>query len=202
MAPIAEHTHPLQRRWSNADGEKVGLWISFGIIITIVLFTVLLGSLNIYLGKPISKLRGFEDEQATRDNRAETLIHELEEVRGELGRKTEESQAAAKDKDGAERSFETQRQLVQQQNDRIASLIRERDEKAEELRQRTTELVESRQFGTDKATENNNIRNNLRDVEAERTRLDRECDRLKMQLNYATEEMARHRRRCKMDEED
>ncbi len=202
MAPVVEHTHMLQRRWSNADGEKVGLWISFGIIITIILFTVLLGSLNIYLGKPISKLRGFENDQANRDNRAETLTHELDDIRTQLERKTEESQLAVKDKDGAERSFDTQRQLVQQQNDRIASLVRERDEKANELRQRTTELAESRQFATEKATENNNMRNNLRDVEAERTRSVRECDRLRMQLNFANEQLARHCRKCKLDEED
>ena len=195
MAPIAAQNHTLQRRWSNADGEKIGLWISLGVIITIILFTVLLGSLNIYLGKPISKLRGFEANQASNDTRAETLTHELDDVRTQLEQKKEETQVVVKLKDGAERSFDTQRQLVQQQNDRIASLVRERDEKA-------AELTESRQFGTGKATDNDNLRNNLRDVEAERTRLNRECDRLRMQLSFATEQMARHHRHCKMLEED
>ncbi len=195
MAPIAVQTHTLQRRWSNADGEKVGLWISFGIIITFVLFTVFLGSLNIYLGKPISKLRGFEADQAVQADRAETLTHELEDLRTQFARKTEESQAAVEIKDGVERSFDTQRQLVQQQNDRMASLTRERDEKA-------AELAASRHFGTEKATENDSMRNHLRDVEVERTRLDRECERLRMQLNFAAEQMARHHRHCKMVDED
>jgi chromosome segregation ATPase len=202
MAPISQHTHTFQRRWSNADGEKVGLWISLGIIITIILFTVLLGSLNIYLGKPLSKVREFEDEQAVRDNRAEALAQELEEVRNQLARKSEEYEAALREKEGVERNFDTQRQLVQQQNDRIANLTRAGDEKADELRQRTTELAESRLFGTERATETTNLRNNLRDVEAERIRLDRECDRLKMQLNFATEQIARHRRHCNLDDED
>ncbi|OCT45305.1 hypothetical protein CLCR_06328 [Cladophialophora carrionii] len=201
MAPVPQHPHMFQRRWSNADGEKVGLWISFGIIIAIILFTVLSGSLNIYLGKPISKIRELEDEQAARDNRAETLARELEGVRSQLARKSEVCEIALRTKEGAERNFDIQRQLVLQQNDRIANLIRARDEKADEVRQRTTELAESRLFGTERATETTNLRNELRDVEAERTRLDRECDRLKMQLTFATEQIARHRSHCNLDEE-
>ncbi|ETI21598.1 hypothetical protein G647_07945 [Cladophialophora carrionii CBS 160.54] len=201
MAPVPQHPHVFQRRWSNADGEKVGLWISFGIIIAIILFTVLLGSLNIYLGKPISKIRELEDEQAVRDNRAETLARELEDVRSQLARKSEVCESALRTKEGAERNFDIQRQLVLQQNDRIANLTRARDEKADEVRQRSTELAESRLFGTERATETTNLRNELRDVEAERTRLDRECDRLKMQLSFATEQIARHRRHCNLDEE-
>ena len=168
--------------------------MSFGIIIAIIFFTILLGTLNIYLGKPIAKLRGFEDEKAVRDNRVETLTQEADNLRTQLARKTEESEAAITAKEGAERSYNTQQQLVQQQNERITALIRERDEKVEELRQRTTELAESRLFGTEKATETSNLRNNLRDVEAERARLDRDCDRYKLQLNFATEQNARHRR--------
>lgn len=199
MAPIHENTKMLQRRWSNADGEKVGLWISFGIIITIIFFTALLGTLNIYLGKPISKLHQFEDEQAVRDTRADTLAQEIENLRNQLAQKTEESETATRDRESAERvattvnqNFETQQQLVQQQNDRITGLIRERDEKIEEL-------TESRRFGTEKATENHNLRNNLRDVEAERTQLGRDRERLRLQLSFAQSEMATHRRHCNME---
>jgi chromosome segregation ATPase len=192
----------LQRRWSNADGEKVWLWISFGIIITIILFTVLFGTLNICLGKPIAKLRDLEADQAKKGNRVETLTLELEGLRSRFARQTQESDGAKRDKASAERNLNTQREVVQQQNERITGLTQERDEKASELRQRTTELAEARQYGTEKATEANTLKSNLRDVEAERARLERECDRVKMQLSFATEQMARHRRHCSLEEEE
>ena len=157
MAPPHQRLNTLQRRWSNADGEKVGLWMSFGILTAFIFFTLLLGTLNIHLGKPIAKLRVLEDEKAVRENRVETLTQEADELRGQIARKTEENETAVRTRDNAERTYTTQRQLVQQQNDRIANLVRERDEKAEELRQRAAELAASRLFGTERARESDNL---------------------------------------------
>jgi hypothetical protein len=192
MAPTSQTTHPhqLQRRWTNADGEKVGLWISLGIIITIILFIILLGTLNISMGKPLSKLREFEKDKSTRDTRAETLTAELADLRTQLATKTEECETAKRNNAGADRMFATQQQLAAQLNERIASLNRERDEKVEELRVRTVELAESRLFGTERATECGGLRNNLRDGLVERNKLDRECDRLRMQLSFAAQQLA------------
>ena len=202
MVPRSQHYNSsVERRWTNADGEKVFLWISLGSIITIILFTILLGTLNLYLGKPIAKVREFEDEKAVRDTRADTLTRELEDLRTQLARETEEREAAVKAKEAAERGFNTQTELVQQQNDRIRELNRERDDRAEEVRQRVIELVESRLFATERATETTNLRNNLQGAEAEKTRLERECDRLRMQLNFANEQVARLRQRCNVDED-
>jgi chromosome segregation ATPase len=46
-------SHTFNRRWDNADGEKVGLWLASGALASIIIFGTLLALFNHALGDPL-----------------------------------------------------------------------------------------------------------------------------------------------------
>jgi len=149
MPPYYPHTSRLlQKRWTNADGEKVGLWMSLGILVAFIFFTIILSGTNIVLGKPMARLRRFEDEKAVKDDRVEALTQKVEQ----LERTARENEVALRTANTEAREangkLDLQRALVAEKDLRITDLTRQADDKTQQLRTRIAELGESRvQFG-------------------------------------------------------
>ena len=175
----------LQKRWSNADGEKVGLWMALGILVSFILFTFILGGTNYVLGKPLARLRRFEDDKAVRDERIDILTKQVTQLE-RRGRENETAlRSANTEARDAKEKLDIQRALVAEKDLRIADLTRQANDKDQLLRVRSAELDEAKlQFGTQR-DETKALQRDKDAVEARCAEKETEIQLLRAQLTHA-----------------
>ncbi|OCK99464.1 uncharacterized protein K441DRAFT_215967 [Cenococcum geophilum 1.58] len=120
----------LQRRWTDADGEKVGLWLACGILLSICFFAILLAAFNLFLNNPLRRYRVLRKKEKDKDRRISTLTSKVDdlnktisqserEVRNERGRVQQTMDAMG----NYRRDIADKNIIIAQKEGRIAGLL-------------------------------------------------------------------------------
>jgi len=120
----------LQRRWTDADGEKVGLWLACGIFLSICFFAILLAAFNLFLKNPLRRYRVLRQKEKKKDRQISTLTSKVDdlnktisqserEVRNERGRVQQTMDAMG----NYRRDIADKNIIIAQKEGRIAGLL-------------------------------------------------------------------------------
>lgn len=70
----------LQRRWTDADGEKVGLWLACGILLSICFFAIVLAAFNLFLKNPLRRYQVLRQKEKDKDRQISTLTSKVDDL--------------------------------------------------------------------------------------------------------------------------
>jgi len=131
--------HRPHKRWSNADGAKVGLWLMVGVVISLIVFTLAGLALNLAKKFPLRRLEKLEEEKERLEKEVERLKGAEEELRQSVATKDVQIGIHAADVTRTRQQIEQQAVQLRQRQDEISRLSNLEDE-ANRLRPRVGEL--------------------------------------------------------------
>lgn len=167
MPALPVHTQTIHRRWTDADGEKVGLWMALGIIVTIIFFTLLLGAYNFILGNPFLKVNKLKQDFDAKRIEADDLEREVNQLKTSLQQTRNTLRTTTSQKDNAEAEERRLREGIETLRNDYELLRREHSDSVQEAESKETELVTLRRRVGDQQDANRNHLNRITTLECE-----------------------------------
>jgi len=139
--PVIEWEEPaLQQRSTSADRELIGLWMAIGILISIIFFTILLGTFNLLLENPLKTWRDLKASSVVKTKRITNLEGRISLLDTEALKKESVISDQSNKIMTYTQQVATRDSTLQQRDDQIVNLMRVRDQSLLRVNELETEV--------------------------------------------------------------